>query len=176
MKITCYTDGSSSGMKAGQVKRAGWAFVIPDFMGKTYIRYGHIPNGTNNLGELTGPLYLLHLFHKKKEWGLEIISDSQYVIKSVTEWRRKWHLANYEGVKNLNLLIPLFDYYDAHENTKFQWVKGHAGNTYNEMADDYAGKGKNQIIEDKQDDKWDIKYIPYDLLPKFKPLRKYNCG
>jgi len=161
MKIICYCDGSSSGMRKGQTPIAGWAMCIPNLNGKQYIRYGHIPNGTNGMGELTGPYYLLERFHKMKNWEIEIISDAQYFIKSVTTWRKNWKAIEYEGVKNLEFLLPIFDWYDKHGNIKLTWVKGHSGNIGNEMADGYAGKGKRQIIENIKNDEKDIEYVPY---------------
>lgn len=173
MVVDIYTDGSSS--HAGKsTATAGWAFVIPDLLGKMIVRYGHLPTGTNNQGELFGPLYFLYLFHTKKNWTFNIYSDSQYVIKSVTEWRRKWELMDYMDVKNTDLLLPLFELYDKHGNTKLHKVKGHSGNLGNELADEWCGKGKKQEIINITNDVKDIKYIHWDDIPYFTKKEFYD--
>lgn len=164
MNFQWFTDGSSSGMQKGQIKRAGWAAVVPNLNGKQYIRYGYIPEGTNNMGELTGPLYVLKTFHQKKDWKIEIISDSQYFINSITKWRHNWKLNNYVGIANRELIMDISKYYDIHGHIKLTWVKGHKGNIGNELADKWAGKGKMEIIVSIKNDKQDIQFVPYDLV------------
>jgi len=68
-----------------------------------------------------------------------VYTDSQYVQKGITEWirnwkRNAWRTADKKPVKNQDLWIEL----DALANEfplKWEWVKGHAGNKYNEMCD-----------------------------------------
>ena len=72
-------------------------------------------------------------------------SDSQYAIKSVTEWRTKWE---YQGFpeKNVELIKDLFRIYDlvcSICDVELKWVKGHAGHEGNELADDWATAAKN---------------------------------
>lgn len=163
--IEVYTDGSSS--KNGKPDCiAGWAFVIPDFHGKMIVRYGYLPEGSsNNKGEIIGVLKACEMFSKQDYFLPVIHSDSRYVINSCNEWRKDWANSNYEGVKNINLLKPLFDFIDTSRNKPIlKWVKGHAGNVGNELADKYCGMGKRQEIVNQKDDKFDIRFIPYDEL------------
>lgn len=92
-------------------------------------------------------------------------SDSQYVVNSINEWRHKWKRSNYAGVKNGDLLIPLFEAWDEHGNAKITWVKGHVGTPGNELADRYAGMGsKNEVYPEYKDLNNDIKYIDEQQL------------
>ncbi|BAU40197.1 ribonuclease H [Ralstonia phage RSP15] len=138
--------------------------VVPDLNGTQFVRYGHIPMGTNNQGEIFGSYYLLHMMHKRTDLKFKIMSDSQYTIKSVTEWRKKWVLSNYAGIKNTNLLVPLFDMWDAHGGCRYVWVKGHADNPGNILADKYAVMGKKQQVENRKEMGWNVRYVPFQEI------------
>lgn len=168
--IHIYTDGSSR-LNGKPDCTAGWAMAIPDFQGRMFIRYGHLPApSSNNKGEIMGVLYAMSLFSKQNKFQPIIHSDSQYVIKSCNEWRHNWARSNFSGIKNRNLLVPLFNMLD--ESTCRQeliWVKGHAGLRGNELADEFCDYGCRQVIMDKNDHISNIKYIdpkdlPYDYL------------
>lgn len=166
MEIKVFTDGASS--FAGTTKAiAGWAMVVPDLKGTMFVRYGHLPGKTSNQGEIFGVYYAMVMLHKKKDIGLDIYSDSQYTIKSINEWRKKWALTFYDGIKNTNLLIPLFDMWDYHGNSKISWVKGHADHPGNIMADKYAVMGKKQQIENRQEMGYDIRYVDFNETEMF---------
>lgn len=144
MKIEVWTDGSSiDNGKPNCV--GGWSAVF--MMGrKTFIRYGHLPApSSNNRGEIYGVLYTMMRFQDRRDWEIQIYSDSQYVVKSINEWRHKWKKTDYAGIKNPDLFIPLFQAWDFHGNCKIDWVKGHAGTRGNEMADEFAGAGSKNI-------------------------------
>lgn len=161
MEIEVYTDGASSFPSTPKAV-AGWSLAIPDLKGTQFIRYGHIPRGTNNQGEIFGSYYLLHLLHKRKDLKFKIYSDSQYTIKSVTEWRKKWRLTNYEGIKNTNLLVPLFDMWDKHGGCSYQWVKGHTDNPGNVLADKYAVMGKKRQVDNRKEEGINVRYVPFE--------------
>lgn len=176
-KLIVFTDGASS-FAATPKAIAGWSLVIPDLNGTQFIRYGHIPMGTNNQGEIFGTFYLLHLLHTRKDLHFDIISDSQYTIKSINEWRHKWVLSNYDGIKNTNLLVPLFNMWDSHGNSRISWVKGHLKPDStdlkdklkvlgNNLADEYAVMGKKQQIRNQKDGGKNIRYVPFDEVSKF---------
>lgn len=158
MKITVWTDGSS--IDNGKPECVGgWSAVF--MMGEqTFIRYGHLPApSSNNRGEIFGVLYTMMKFKNRKDWEIEIYSDSQYVVKSINEWRHKWKKSGYSGIKNPDLLIPLFEAWDEHGNAKITWVKGHAGTRGNEMADEYAGLGSKNIDMSLTNKFFDIKLV-----------------
>ena len=158
MKLECATDGSC--LNNGKVICVGgWSACF--FMnGKNYVRYGHLPSqSSNNKAELTGIIYILKTFHKQKDWKIEILSDSQYCVKGINEWRRGWENRGYEDVANQELWIPLFELLDTHGNTDVKWVKGHNKHQKNELADLWAGKGMRNLKEDLTTDTLDVKMV-----------------
>lgn len=161
IEVSVYTDGSSIG-NGKPTCTGGWSCVF--FLhGKMYVRYGHLsPESTNNRAEITGILYAIDLLRDKPTWQPTVHSDSQYCVKSINEWRHKWKRNGYEGLKNSDLLIPLFEMWDHHGNAKIEWVRGHNGDPGNEMADEYAGLGSRNIKREKSSDKVDIRMATTD--------------
>jgi ribonuclease HI len=67
-----------------------------------------------------------------------IYSDSKYVVDAVKkEWVFGWVKKNFKGKKNPDLWKRFLKIYEQHK-VKFVWVKGHAGNEFNEVADKLA--------------------------------------
>jgi ribonuclease HI len=71
-----------------------------------------------------------------------LVSDSQYVLKGLTEWRAGWERKGYrnskgEPVANLALWKALFALADKRRVTT-RWVRGHNGDFHNEQADQLA--------------------------------------
>lgn len=73
----------------------------------------------------------------------EIFTDSSYLKNAFTQhwltnWKRKnWHTTAGKSVLNQDLWQEL-DALISRRNIKFNWVKGHAGNFYNERCDKLA--------------------------------------
>lgn len=131
--ITVSTDGSALGNPNGAM---GWAWA--DHVGGG-CDAGGAGNGTNQIGELCAVLQALRT-HKGAD-TLVIESDSQYAIKCSTVWLRSWkrngwHNSQKQPVKNA-AIIKAIDYEISHREgpVKFSWVKGHAGNEFNEKCD-----------------------------------------
>ncbi len=131
--ITVSTDGSALGNPNGAM---GWAWA--DHVGGG-CDAGGAGNGTNQIGELCAVLQALRT-HKGAD-TLVIESDSQYAIKCSTVWLRSWkrngwHNSQKQPVKNATI-IKAIDYEISHREgpVKFSWVKGHAGNEFNEKCD-----------------------------------------
>ena len=79
---------------------------------------------------------------------MEIYTDSKYLKDGIESWIYKWKsngwkTANKKPVKNKDLWIIL-DKEIAKHKIKWNWVKGHANNKFNEKADLLARK----FIED----------------------------
>ncbi len=150
-----YTDGSSqhNGKPHGF---AGWAMVAVT-PAKKFIRYGHLaPPSTNGRGEIAGVLYGIATFFSNPNIRLNFISDAQYVVNSINRWR----LTNRgNGVKNMDMLKPLYAMWEAHGNSSIEWVKGHSGDFGNEIADEWADKGCRQIIMDSETPTESIRFI-----------------
>jgi ribonuclease HI len=94
-------------------------------------------NTTNNRMELMSVIIALETI-KKENAQVEIFSDSKYVVDSVEKgWVFGWQKKGFKGKKNIDLWQRFLKIYPKHQ-VKFNWVKGHAGNHYNERCDELA--------------------------------------
>ena len=88
--------------------------------------------------ELMGVIRALEAL--KRPCQVDLWSDSQYVVKAFEEhwidkWQKNgWKTAGKKAVKNIDLWKKLLELMVSHQVT-FHWVKGHAGQTYNERCD-----------------------------------------
>ena len=92
--------------------------------------------------ELVAAIKAVTYFNEKKE--LTIFTDSKYLKDGIESWIQKWKnngwkTANKKPVKNKDLWIELDNEIDKH-NVKWNWIKGHANNEFNEKADFLARK------------------------------------
>ena len=141
MKFKIYTDGACSGNPG----KGGWAAIILDESNQSSIS-GSENNTTNNRMELIAPIMALKKIKKKSE--ITIFTDSKYVKDGITDWIKKWKQNNWKSsnkkpVKNKDLWIKLDNSCQKHKIT-WKWVKAHAGNKYNSLADELA------VIETKK--------------------------
>jgi ribonuclease HI len=99
---------------------------------------------TNNRMEMRG--VLLALQSLKRPVKATVISDSQYVIKGMSEWIFKWLRQNptLAGMKNADLWLELLKASEPHDIT-WQWVRGHSGVQWNERADKLATEAVKQL-------------------------------
>jgi ribonuclease HI len=79
------------------------------------------------------------------------VSDSQYVLKGLTEWRKGWERKGFRNaagqpVSNLALWQKLFALADVRKVTT-EWVRGHAGHAHNERVDGLANKALREARE-----------------------------
>ena len=142
MKIEIYTDGACSGNPG----IGGWGAVILIDSEEPISLHGGLKDTTNNQMELTAVIKALQYFHETQ--SIKVFTDSKYVLNGMSLWienwkKNGWKTANKKPVKNKDLWIELDTALDKH-NIIWKWVKGHAGNQYNEIADSLARK----FIED----------------------------
>jgi ribonuclease HI len=103
---------------------------------------GGATNGTNQIGELCAVLQALRTHHDAEDLTIE--TDSQYAINCSTTWvhnwkKNGWRNAAKKPVKNVELIKAIdFEMHNRPGSVKFKWVKGHAGNEFNEIVDDLA--------------------------------------
>ena len=79
------------------------------------------------------------------------MSDSQYVLKGLTEWRKGWERKGFRNAKgdpvaNLALWKQLFALADARK-VAVRWVRGHNGDLHNERVDGLANKALREARE-----------------------------
>ncbi|GJD96296.1 ribonuclease HI [Methylobacterium iners] len=124
----------------------GWGAVIVGPEGTIELCGGERAT-TNNRMELTAAINALA--HFPEGAAIEMRCDSQYVVKSVTEWMRGWKARGWRTatgpVKNVDLMQRL-DELAAARDVRWTWVRGHAGEAGNERADRLAAKGRRQAL------------------------------
>jgi ribonuclease HI len=104
--------------------------------------YISAPATTNNRMALSGALATLALL--AEHYGrlrIVYVSDSQYLVKGMTEWVSAWRTRGWRRkggkIENLELWKRLVKVAEKHVCT-WKWVRGHAGHAKNEYANDLA--------------------------------------
>ncbi len=141
MKYVIYTDGACSGNPGP----GGWGAVIFDDNKIQNNISGKESKTTNNRMELTAPIMALKKIEPNSE--ITVYTDSTYVKKGITEWIKKWENNNWTNshkkpVKNKDLWVKL-DILCKKNKVTWKWIKGHANNKYNNLADELASQAIN---------------------------------
>ena len=136
--VRIYTDGACKGNPGP----GGWGALLQSG-GHERELFGGDPATTNNRMELTAVIRALAAL--KQPSTVEVYTDSEYVMKGITEWlaawkRRGWKTADRKPVKNADLWRELEELVHRHE-VRWHWVRGHAGHPENERADALANRG-----------------------------------
>ena len=103
---------------------------------------------TNNRMELKAAIEGLAALTKPCK--VRITTDSKYVMNGATKWlvdwkRRDWKTAGKKQVLNVDLWMQLDKLINEHE-LEWAWVKGHSGHPENEIADQLANQGINELF------------------------------
>lgn len=136
--IEVWTDGACSGNPGP----GGWGALLK-IDGEKQEMHGGEASTTNNRMELMAAIMALESLPAGS--ALILHTDSQYVMKGLTEWmkgwkRKGWKNAAGEPVKNKDLWLRL-DAAAANHKIDWRWVRGHNGDPGNERADALARKG-----------------------------------
>tara|TARA_B110000285_G_C14706350_1_gene415752 strand:+ start:43 stop:471 length:429 start_codon:yes stop_codon:yes gene_type:complete len=136
MKYVIYTDGACSGNPGP----GGWGAVILDEEKNETNISGDEKSTTNNRMELMAPIMALRKI--KKFSKIIIYTDSTYLKNGITTWIKNWEIngwigANKKPIKNKDLWVTLSKLSEE-QNIEWKWIKAHAGNKYNEIADKLA--------------------------------------
>ena len=136
MKFKIYTDGACSGNPGP----GGWGAVIFDNDNNQTNISGKEKNTTNNRMEILAAIMALKKIKSNSQ--ITIHTDSTYVKNGITEWmfnwkKNDWKTASKKPVKNKDLWIKL-DKLCEKNKVSWKWVKGHATNKYNNLADQLA--------------------------------------
>lgn len=150
-----YTDGSSH---ARGEKPGGWAWIMVKWIDvgvhealqlkPIHAAYGGDPSTTNNRMELTAILQGLSVLASGccergcllgPDTGVEVVSDSQYALGIAS--------GRFRPSRNGNLAKELACEWkrlrEAGINVTFSWMRGHAGEAWNERVDGLAKLGKS---------------------------------
>ena len=104
------------------------------------------PGTTNNRMALGSAIEALGLLPARSR--VEFVSDSQYLVKGMSEWVPGWMARGWKRkggvIENLELWQELVDAAARHDVT-WKWVRGHDGHPRNEYANHLAtGAAKRQ--------------------------------
>ena len=135
--LEIFTDGACSGnpgpggygaiLKYGEVEKEIW---------------GCERETTNNRMEMTAVIEALRLLSRPCK--IRIVTDSNYVVKGMTQWihgwvKRNWTNAQKKPVLNRDLWEQLLEMSRPHD-IEWRWIKGHDGHRENERCDKMAQK------------------------------------
>jgi ribonuclease HI len=143
-EITIYTDGAASGNPGP----GGYGVVL--ISGKHRLEKSEgFRLTTNNRMELLAVITGLESL-KIPGSSVVIYTDSRYVADSVEKgWVFRWESKAFKKKKNPDLWIRFLKVYRTHK-VRFEWIKGHASNSENELCDRLAVEAykKDNLEED----------------------------
>ncbi len=158
-RFLVFSDGSAISNPGGP---GGTGFVVLDrsrpavrFGGTRWVTDGAYPV-TNNRMELRAVLEALTGLPAGE--AVEVVSDSRYVVDSLSRWihgwrKKGWRTAAGEPVLNRDL-IEAIDARGRELQVRYSWVRGHDGHAVNEIVDRLAlaaarggaGPGEPEVV------------------------------
>ena len=133
--VTIHTDGSC----LSNPGPGGWAAILRWRDNEREI-VGHEQDTTNNRMELKATIMGLNAV--TRTMAIALHTDSRYVMNGVQDWLPRWKAngwktASKKPVANQDLWRMLDEAVSRHQVT-WHWVKGHAGDEFNERCDQLA--------------------------------------
>ena len=143
-RVEIWTDGACSGNPGP----GGWGAILK-CDGTEKELCGGDADTTNNRMELMAAIASLEAL--TRPCAVDLHTDSQYLRGGVMTWihnwkKRGWTTADKKPVKNIELWKRLDEARARHE-VEWHWVKGHAGNEFNERADELARRGMKPFLK-----------------------------
>jgi ribonuclease HI len=141
-QVDIYTDGAC----LGNPGPGGWAALLRADARERELAGGETLT-TNNRMELMAVIQGLEAL--KTACDVKLHSDSQYVLKGISEWmpnwiKRGWRTSAGDPVKNQDLWQRL-DVATHRHQVQWLWVKGHSGHVENERVDQLARQQAEQF-------------------------------
>jgi ribonuclease HI len=142
MVVEIYTDGACRGNPGP----GGWGAVLR-YNSHEKTLHGGEALTTNNRMELMAAIVAMESL--TRPCAVQLTTDSKYVMQGITEWmvnwkKRGWKTSANKPVKNVDLWQRLDQALASHQ-VKWHWVKGHSGHPENEMADQLANRGIDEL-------------------------------
>ncbi len=141
-EVEIFTDGACRGNPGP----GGWGVLLRHSGGEKTLHGGEAAT-TNNRMEMMAVIMALESL--KRPCKVALTTDSQYVLKGITEWlanwkRRGWKTADKKPVKNEDLWRRLDAAVGRHQ-IDWHWVRGHTGHIENERVDALANLGIDEL-------------------------------
>lgn len=141
--VYLYCDGACRGNPGP----GGWG-VLLRYNGHECRLYGGVVNTTNNQMEITAAIEGFKAL--KRRCHVIVTTDSQYLRRGAIEWLtiwrdRQWKTSNKKPVKNKALWEALKREIRRH-TIIWHWIKSHSGHVENEIADQLANYGIDEIL------------------------------
>lgn len=138
---------STDGACLGNPGPGGWGAILRAGQHEKELS-GAEPDTTNNRMELTAAIRALEAL--KQPSRVDLRTDSTYVRNGIMSWvanwqRNGWRTSAKQPVKNADLWRELVAACERHEVT-WHWVKGHAGDRDNEIADRLASAAARTLL------------------------------
>jgi len=144
-EIVIYTDGAARGNPGP----GGYGVVLMYKNHKKELSAG-FRKTTNNRMELMAVIEGLKALNRY-DIPVVIYSDSQYVVNTISKgWLENWIKTNFKGGKKNKDLWMQYHALAQKFKIRFEWVKGHADNPYNNRCDELAttaADGNNLAID-----------------------------
>lgn len=130
--VEIYSDGAASGNPGP----GGYGTILQCGVHRKELSGGYAYT-TNNRMELLAVIVGLEAL-KQEGCEVTVYSDSAYVVNAVEKkWLFDWEKKRFRNKKNADLWQRFLKNFHKHK-VKFIWVKGHAGNLFNERCDQLA--------------------------------------
>lgn len=141
--VEIFTDGACKGNPGP----GGWGALLR-YKGQEKSLFGGEANTTNNRMEMMAVIQALKSL--KRPCEVVLTTDSVYVKNGITSWihgwkQKNWKTAAKKPVKNVDLWKQLDEEVARHQ-VHWHWVKGHSGHRENEIADQLANQGVEQVL------------------------------
>ncbi len=145
-RVTIHTDGSC----LSNPGPGGWAAILRWRDSEKEI-VGHELDTTNNRMELTAAIMGLNAVTRAVL--IDLHTDSRYVMNGIQDWmpiwrKNGWKTASKKPVANQDLWQQLDEVVNR-QRIRWHWVKGHAGDEFNERCDQLARTAAESIAKQK---------------------------
>ena len=138
--VRLYTDGSC----LGNPGKGGWGAIGLNENDEILFKLsGGAKTATNNTMELTAVIRGLERIHELGMTDVIVYTDSKYVSQGISVWisqwiRKNWKKSDGKPVKNKELWVKLYEICLKIDDIRWEWVKAHSGNKWNEEVDSLA--------------------------------------
>lgn len=162
-----HTDGGFK--KTGVSPQGSWSYVVhPESSDVNYIhKYGLVEHHkqTSQTAEMMAIINGLKFVEnelcggdifKAQNVKLTVISDSQYCVNGANEWMHNWKKNNWLEKENVDLWKRIYTLtVNTFKNVRFEWVRGHDGTKFNELADLGCNIALGRITHEQAMKKWE---------------------